>query len=413
MNRMISFFLINLLFTSILSCDRYLMNSVNPEFGRGIYAGKNFRENDIVEISPSLLIKNTFAMENQLQYFVYATDDDVYDAIVFGEGMMYNSLDTENLAHEWNENKLPGFDTLYDEPYTTYTSFKYTAEDNIRLGEELFVNYGKEWFEQRSKRPITSSEVVKRRYSLKDLEKYGFCLSDTYVSPSSLPLAGNGLFSKKAYKKDDLVMLSPVLVLPKKDLELTIDSSLLINYCITSNGSDVALLPISVGGMINHGGKSSNVEITWHMIEDTESFLAQSPKNLSQLNYAPLSIKYVAKRPILIGEEITVNYGIEWEKEWIEHLHNLKNWNEKYSDYGHFLKPQFRKMIEAPKGMFPSHFYEDNFNSDRSKNNNKNKKNYQQFKIDQRNKYEEAINHASLNFNTNINLEQCSETVAK
>lgn len=404
--------LFSLLFVSflsfILSCDRYLMSSVNPEFGRGIYAGKNFKVEDIVEISPSLLVKNTFAMENQLQYFVYATDDEVYDAIVFGEGMMYNSLDTENLVHEWNENKLPGFDSLYEESYTRYTSFKYTAQESIRTGEELFVNYGKDWFEQRSHSPITSSEIIKRRYSSKDLEKYGFCLSDTYISSSSIPLAGNGLFSKKAYKKGDIVMLSPVLILPKQDVELTIDSSLLINYCITSNNSDVALLPISVGGMINHGGKTSNVEIMWHLESDTESYLSQSPKNLSKLNYAPLSIKYVAKKPILIGEEITVNYGIEWEKEWFKHLNDLKNWNEKYFNYGHFLKPQFRKMIEAPIGMFPENFYGSYFGSDKNYNDNTKR---ELLKLEQTNKYIEAMNYAQSNFDIDINLlEQCNES---
>ena len=392
----------------VSSCDRFLMSSVNPEFGRGIYAGKNFKVGDVVETSPSLLIKNTFAMENQLQYFVYATDDDVYDAIVFGEGMMYNSLDTENLAHEWSDNKLPGFDTLYQDSHTTYTPFRYTAQENIRLGEELFVNYGKDWFEQRSHHSITSSEIIKRRYSAKDLEKFGFCLSDTYASPSSLPLAGNGLFSKKAYRKGDTVMLSPVLVLPKHDIELTIDSSLLINYCVTSNASNVALLPISVAGMINHGGKSSNVEMMWHMEAETETYLGLSPKNLSQLNYAPLSIKYVAKRPILIGEEITVNYGVKWEREWLKHLHDLKNWNEKYSSYGHFMKPQFRQMIEAPVGMFPENFYGPYFGS----NKNATSDHREQIKLEQQNKYDEAINHAQLNFDIDVNLEQCNDSIS-
>lgn len=379
------------------------MSSINPEFGRGIYAGRNYKEEDIVEISPSLLIKNTFAMENQLQYFVYATDDSIYDAIVFGEGMMYNSLDKENLAHEWNDDKLPGFDSLYNEPYTTYTSFKYIAQKSIRVGDELFVNYGKEWFEQRSHNPISSSEIINRRYSLKDLEKYGFCLSDTYVSLSSIPLAGNGLYSKKAYKKGDIVMLSPVLILPKQDIiDLTIDSSLLINYCITSNNSDIALLPISVGGLINHGGKKSNVDVMWHLESDTKTYLSESPIKLSKLNFAPLSIKYVANRPILIGEEITVNYGLEWEKEWYEYLVNLKDWNKKHFNHGHFMKPQFRKMIEAPNGMFPDHFYNVHLSS------NKNNENYSN------EKYEEAISYAKSNFDVNdINIEQCDELISQ
>jgi hypothetical protein len=391
-------FLVNL-FKPSFSCDRYLMDSVVSGFGRGIYAGKNYKVDETVEVSPSLLIKNSFAMENQLQFFVYATDDENYDAIVFGEGMMYNSLDTENLVHQW-AGELHGFDSLYEEPFTNYTSFKYTVERGVRLGEELFVNYGIEWFQQRSQQPIESTEVTKRRYSLADLEKYGFCLSNTYISQSSIPMAGQGLFSHIPYRKGDTVILSPVLVLPRADVESTADSSVLINYCLTSNQSGVALLPISAGGMINNGGISSNVEIVWETDLRTKSHLSWPAKNLASLNYAPLSLKYVAKRPILIGEEITVSYGEEWERNWMKYLDELSAWNEEYSSYGHFMKPQFRQMIEVPSGMFPDTFYEcigKRCSVDPKLSKETNEK-----------KISEALKYANLNFRVGRMSEECS-----
>lgn len=345
-----------LLLEAVLSCDRFLMNSVIPGFGRGIYAGRNYQVAETVEISPSLLIKNEFAMENQLQYFVYATEDEFYDAIVFGEGMMYNSLDIENVVHEWASG-LPGFDSIYDKPFTNYTFFKYTIQRNVRIGEEFFVNYGDGWFQQRSLNSLHFSDIPKRRYSLLDLQKYGFCLSDTYISDSAIPLSGRGLFSRKSFRKGDTVMMSPVLVLPREDVESTADSSVLMNYCLTTNQSNVALLPISVGGMINHGGINSNVEIMWESDSSTTEHLSQPASILASLNFAPLTIKYVAKRPIISGEEITISYGQEWEEKWLEYLSSLKLWNQQFGAFGHYMKPQFRKMIEAPFGLFPPTFF--------------------------------------------------------
>ena len=374
------------------------MDSVVPGFGRGIYAGKNYKGDETVEVAPSLLVKNSFAMKNQLQYFVYATDDEAYDAIVFGEGMMYNSLDTENLVHQWAD-ELQGFDSLYEEPFTNYTSFQYTTEHTVRLGEELFVNYGAEWFEQRSQQPIKSSDVSKRRYSLADLQKFGFCLSDTYISQSLIPMAGRGLFSHKPYKVGETVIISPVLVLPSEDVESTADSSVLINYCLTSNQSSVAMLPISAGSMINHGGISSNVEIMWETDTGTQSHLSWPPNRLASLSYAPLSVKYVAKRPIFIGEEITVSYGEDWERHWMKYLNDLSVWNEEYSNYGgHFMKPQFRHMIEVPFGMFPETFFGECFG----------KKCHVGPKLSREvneKKISEAVKYANLNFRLR---EECS-----
>lgn len=332
------------------------MNSVIPGFGRGIYAGKNYYVDDTIEISPSLLVKNEFAMENQLQYFVYATEDEYYDAIVFGEGMMYNSLDAENAAHEW-ATELPGYDSLYDQPFTNYSFFRYTVQKPVRIGEEFFVNYGNEWFTQRSQKPKTANEILKRRYSTIEMYKYGFCLSDVYVADSLIPIAGKGLFSKKSYVPGDTVTISPVLILPREDVESTADSSVLINYCLTSDRSVVAMLPISIAGMINHGGIASNVQILWENDTSTAENLQIPVSLLGSLSFAPLTIKFIATRPISIGEEITMSYGQVWEKKWLEYLSSLQVWIKKYPGLGHYMKPQFRQMIEAPSELFPPTFY--------------------------------------------------------
>ncbi len=60
--------------------------------------------------------------------------------------------------------------------------------------------------------------------------------------------------------------ISPVLIIPKHMLDKTASTSVLMNYCMISdkNTSDVALLAIGLGGIMNHGGADANVQIKWH-----------------------------------------------------------------------------------------------------------------------------------------------------
>ena len=167
-------------------------------------------------------------------------------------------------------------------------------------GSELFTNYGKRWFKdrriQRSHPPRNASVT----HSLEELERNGQCLTNLHVAESPLPFAGKGVFASKAFMAGEVVTISPVLVLPRHALELEAEYSVLINYCITSPDimsiytprrndssadvdaaaaasegegergeprdvlSDVALLPLSLAGMMNHGaGNSANVAMDW------------------------------------------------------------------------------------------------------------------------------------------------------
>ena len=78
--------------SSSLGCDLYMANSLNENFGRGIFAGKSFKKGSVVEQGPTFVIHNDFAMNCQLEYFVYASDEEDYAVVVLGAGMMYNSL---------------------------------------------------------------------------------------------------------------------------------------------------------------------------------------------------------------------------------------------------------------------------------------------------------------------------------
>jgi hypothetical protein len=174
------------------------------------------------------------------------------------------------------------------------------------------------------------------------------------------------VFSKASYDEGGVVYMSPVLVLPKHLIRKYEDTNVLINYCISAEGSDAALLPIGLTAMLNHGGARSNVRMEWYTGEGDQSNLALPIKDLEALPFAPLDIRYVATRPIGRSEELLLDYGDAWATKWVQHLDRLIEWNgdidwteesrENTESPSIALKPQFREPIGVPDGFFPAHF---------------------------------------------------------
>lgn len=353
-----------------LPCELYMANSLNRNFGRGIFAGRSFRKHSVVEQCPTFSIHNDFAMNSQLEYFVYASDEASHAVVVLGAGMMYNSLGDESVSHDWATKDVPPLEAVKDNAHTTYTDFSFTSEKGIRAGEELFANYGDKWFDDRNIVQTTPGEISKQRYDMMELEKVGHCLSDIAIEDSPIPMAGKGVFAKKSFPAGSLVSISPVVILSRKDIYDVSDSSVLINYCISQNNSDVALLPMGRGAMMNHGGVNANVKIEWHQWDSSvESRLSNPVIDIMSLPFSPLDIQYTATRDISEGEELLLSYGPEWEEAWLQHLtmlvtanansaKALREWEERSRKGLKPIpeKPQFRTYITAPSGLFPEHF---------------------------------------------------------
>lgn len=242
------------------------------------------------------------------------------------------------------------------------------ATSLIRKGTEIYVNYGVDWFEDRG-----ISEVVALPAATHTTPKVQHsnaqCLSHLYIKPSEIPMAGKGVFSRVSYAEGAVVYVSPVLVLSKHHVQKYQDTNVLINYVISEEGSDAAILPIGLTGMLNHGGVKSNVRMEWYTHEGEVSRLGMSISDLEAQPFAPLDISYVATRPISEGEELLLDYGEAWSTQWIQHLNRLLEWNgdlewtaenkENLEEPSVAFKPQFRAAIGAPKGLFPSHFQSD------------------------------------------------------
>jgi hypothetical protein len=354
-------------------CELYMAKSFNKNFGRGIFAGRSFKYNSLVEKCPTLLVHNDFVLQSQLGYFSYDSDFEDYAVLTFGAGMLYNSMNEKTVSYDWATKNVPPAHTVRDHVYTTYTDFAYTSEKTIRPGEEIYCYYGEKWFTDRDIDDLPNHRRNKTKYNMETLEQEGHCLTDIYFKPSKIPMAGQGVFTRKAHKAGEVVSISPVLVLSRRDLLDVSATTVLLNYCISQNNSDVALFPIGRAAMINHGASASNMKIQWHNWDDPSSSHPPSALDmdifeLMDLTYSALDIQYTATRDIAAGEELLLDYGHSWEASWGQYLdlsltqseayrEDVSKWNPETSPQP--VRPQpplFRSYIEAPRGLFPSHF---------------------------------------------------------
>jgi hypothetical protein len=106
------------------------------------------------------------------------------------------------------------------------------------------------------------------------------------VGLSSVPGAGRGVFSKRAFRKGDVVMRSPILLFNVADVR---PGCVLRDYC--GFIGDTAFLCFDYQGLVNRGPApaDNNVQAEWHL-----------EQGMSQ---------YVALRDISPGEELFQDYG--------------------------------------------------------------------------------------------------------
>eukprot|EP00667_Euglena_gracilis_P024208 EG_transcript_27709 len=106
----------------------------SPVGGRGVFATADFREEEIVEICPSIEVHADDVGGKLCDYVFYGSDEN-QRVVVLGYGMMYNSSANANLRYE----ALPNGD------------FQYIATRSIRKGEELFIDYGVDWWSDQNR----------------------------------------------------------------------------------------------------------------------------------------------------------------------------------------------------------------------------------------------------------------------
>jgi len=212
-------------------------------------------------------------------------------------------------------------------------------------------------------------KVGSRTYDLDELDRVGHCLSDIYVDESTIPLAGKGVFANRDFKKGEIVSISPILLMPRKSVsdESSHSNSVLINYLYTTNYSNVGILPLGTGVVINHPPKkgAENVAVEWYYWTEKKGDVSkkehtrlthESPvEKLISSEFSPLDMAYRATKDIVEGEEIFMDYGDEWFDAW--HAHVMEsNVYMRYllqdPDSTHEF-PLFRTPIGLPPGIIP------------------------------------------------------------
>ncbi|VEU38802.1 unnamed protein product [Pseudo-nitzschia multistriata] len=223
--------------------------------------------------------------------------------------------------------------------------------------------------------PSTSTRywADKGKVSLEFLREEGKCQDHIRPDISEIPHAGRGAFASRDLPKGTIVGYAPLIHVGTHgkdlfeivyngeskhgmerfeyrdiededevdgDLEEMAESAsnrqnrytkqdLVLNYSFGHKNSTLLLTPY--GAMVNYinhksakDGDGPNVRVQW----PTREFVAHKPEWLSEdLNFfrdsvdkIGLSFDYVALRDIKEGEEITMDYGDEWDQAWKDHV---------------------------------------------------------------------------------------------
>lgn len=105
----------------------YLSNSKIPNSGKGVFASKDIKEGEIIEIAPILILEFSDFIDtrwNLLFEYYFWMDD--YVALALGFASLYNHSKNANCKYELNR----------DNKTITFTAIK-----NIKKNCEIYFNY--------------------------------------------------------------------------------------------------------------------------------------------------------------------------------------------------------------------------------------------------------------------------------
>jgi uncharacterized protein len=109
--------------------------SLIPNSGRGVFANKDFKKGDVVEVCPLISDKKENIKNSVISNYTFKNKFKDEEVIVFGLCSMYNHSDNHNIYHDQD-----------GQGNMVYTAFK-----DIKNGDELYVNYGSNYWNSRNK----------------------------------------------------------------------------------------------------------------------------------------------------------------------------------------------------------------------------------------------------------------------
>ncbi len=125
--------------------NRYKMFNNNNNYiakskigGRGVFAGRDYKKGEIVEITPCVADNITAFNRGILKDYIFSHKIP-FHVLSFGYGSMYSHKDDPNLSYAIGETD--------DDLHMTFT-----AKKDIKKDEELFISYGNTWWTSRKDR---------------------------------------------------------------------------------------------------------------------------------------------------------------------------------------------------------------------------------------------------------------------
>jgi hypothetical protein len=171
------------------------------------------------------------------------------------------------------------------------------------------------------------------------MAEHGQCMDRIMDGVSTIPHAGRGAFARRPIRKGDLVSPAPIVHLPnrtaltmyeasvneegtwKRNVTRPYHHQLLLNYCFGHRDSTVLLCPYGLlNFLINHSHDRPNTRVVWSRRQRHADWLERPVDDWGKKFHNGLSMDFVALRDIERGEEITIDYGWEWEQAWQAHV---------------------------------------------------------------------------------------------
>lgn len=174
------------------------------------------------------------------------------------------------------------------------------------------------------------------------LRQHGMCMDNLIQGRSTIEQAGRGAFATRTIQENELIAPAPLVhILDKASLNMfqphmdenfkfsvsdkVVGQQLLLNYCFGHKESTKLLCPIgSSTGFINHS-PNPNAALRWSTHQSHQKdWLNMTIDALGSKLEVGLILEYYALREISEDEEITLNYGPEWEEAWKRHTNEWK-----------------------------------------------------------------------------------------
>jgi len=236
--------------------------------------------------------------------------------------------------------------------------------------------------------------TVKRPDAVNWIREHGLCLDNLRPGNSTIPGAGRGAFAKRFLPKESMVVPVPLLNIPDKismlmypytfegdDVNVLHEDpdsyQLLVNYCFSHTDSSLMLCSQSNSLLINHcGGRSKdsegecddngpNARVKWTewdggITSDWLNKTVDEIKELTENGHRGLMLEVVATRDIYPGEEVFIDYGVEWEESWRRHIEEWEppetedSWHNYVPVRDLINSADFRTLDELKENPYPS-----------------------------------------------------------